>query len=145
MYRIPPQIPVVFLSKVDKSTKERSKNKIDHDLESVDLFIPLHQSLPLSTSSLLPGVPNTEKKEHEYPVLKKFKTEILETAHVSMMYAQHIYIPPSTLETIIETDEEMNNSSSIGNYNNSIILLLIIKIIVNMHVIIMEEVIKYYK
>ena len=95
-------------SKGNKTTmhcKERSENKID--LKSVNLLIPLDKYV--------------EKKECEYLVLNIFKTEILET--VSMMYAQCIYIPESTLysacqlETIVEIEEEMDISSSIGNYN----------------------------
>ena len=60
---------------------------------------------------------------HEHP-------EILETAHVSMMHAQRIYIAGSTLfsacqlvETIFEIEEKMDNSSSIGNYNCIVLLL----------------------
>ena len=67
-------------------------------------------------------MPNTEKKGTWISSFEKFKSEILETANISTMYAQRIYIP---LSTLIETDEEVNNSS-ICNYDNSIMLLLII-------------------
>ena len=112
---------LVTQSNDNKSTVHFNENIIS---ESVNLLVPLHESVEQIEASkhpfrsLSPVVPGG-KKEHEYPILKTFKTESMNT--VSMM---HVYIPPTTpscqLETILEIEEETDipfYSPSLGNFN----------------------------
>ena len=116
---------LVTQSNDNKSTVYFNENIVS---ESVNLLIPLHESVEQIEASkhpfrsLSPVVPEG-KKEHEYPILTTFKTESMNT--VSMMHAEHVYIPPTTpsscqLETILEIKEETDipfYSPSIGNFN----------------------------
>ena len=116
---------LVTQSNDNKSTVHFNENIIS---ESVNLLIPLHESVEQNEASkhpfcsLSPVVPGG-KKEHEYPILKTFKTESMNT--VSMMHAERVYIPPTTpsscqLETILEIEEETDIplcSPSLGNFN----------------------------
>ena len=122
---------LVTQSNDNKSTVYFNENIIS---ESVNLLIPLHESVEQNEASkhpfhsLSPVVPEG-KKEHKYPILTTFKTESMNT--VSMMHAERVYIPPTTpsscqLETILEIEEETENplySPSIGNFNSVVTYL----------------------
>ena len=120
---------LVTHSNANKSTIHFNEENENINSESVNLLIPLHESVEQNEASkhpfrsLSPVVPEG-KKEHEYPILTTFKTESMNT--VSMMHAECVYIPPTTLsscqlETILEIEEETDiplYSPSIGNFNS---------------------------